>query len=256
MSNKLVMEGISKSFRVNETTMQVLNEINLTIAEGEFVAIVGHSGCGKSTLLKIIAGLEKQDSGTCTMDGRLLVGTSPQRGMIFQEHRLFPWLTITQNVQLGMEKRPKNERQEIAEEYLAMVKLADFKNAYPHQLSGGMAQRAAIARTLVTQPEVLLLDEPFGALDALTKMEMQEEILRIRNRYQSTMIMVTHDIEEAVFLADKVVVMSARPGTIQEVIPIALGSVRNRTDSDFAWYKRRILQHFLDEKSKDVDYTI
>ena len=146
------------------------------------------------------------------------------RGMIFQEHRLFPWMSIEKNVQLGLKGLSKEEKTKLSNQYLELVKLSEFKKAYPSQLSGGMSQRAAIARSLVSQPEVLLLDEPFGALDALTKIELQEELLKIRERFHNTMLMVTHDIEEAVYLADRIVVMSARPGLIKDVIKVELGT--------------------------------
>lgn len=164
----------------------------------------------KSTLLKIIAGLEKNDTGLVTVDGKEVNGPGMDRGMIFQEHRLFPWMSIEKNVQLGLKGLSKEEKTKLSDQYLELVKLSEFKKAYPSQLSGGMSQRAAIARSLVSQPEVLLLDEPFGALDALTKIELQEELLKIRERFHNTMLMVTHDIEEAVYLADRIVVMSAR----------------------------------------------
>ncbi len=155
------------------------------------------------------------------------------RGMIFQEHRLFPWMSIEKNVQLGLKGLSKEEKTKLSDQYLELVKLSEFKKAYPSQLSGGMSQRAAIARSLVSQPEVLLLDEPFGALDALTKIELQEELLKIRERFHNTMLMVTHDIEEAVYLADRIVVMSARPGRIKDVIKVELGTYRDRGGSDF-----------------------
>ena len=178
---KLIIHDVNKSFVVNGQSVDVLKDINLEIEEGEFVVIVGHSGCGKSTLLKMIAGLEKNVTGILSVDG-----------------------------QLGLKGLSKEEKRKLSDQYLELVKLSEFKKAYPSQLSGGMSQRAAIARSLVSQPEILLLDEPFGALDALTKIELQEEMLKIRERFHNTMIMVTHDIEEAVFLADRIVVMSAR----------------------------------------------
>jgi ABC-type nitrate/sulfonate/bicarbonate transport system ATPase subunit len=176
--------------------------------------------------------------------------------MIFQEHRLFPWLTISKNVRIGLGKFSKNEKETITDKYLDMVKLSDFKHAYPSQLSGGMSQRAAIARALAPKPEILLLDEPFGALDALTKVELQEEILKIRMQQKSTMIMVTHDIEEAVFLADRVVVMSSRPGKIKDIITIELGKVRNRGSSDFTWYTKKIYDYFFESRESAPEFNI
>lgn len=256
MGKTLSIQNVNKSFTVDGQKVDVLKDINLEIREGEFIAIVGHSGCGKSTLLKIIAGLEKNDTGLVTVDGNDVKGPGMDRGMIFQEHRLFPWMSIEKNVQLGLKGLGKEEKTKLSDQYLELVKLSEFKKAYPSQLSGGMSQRAAIARSLVSQPEILLLDEPFGALDALTKIELQEELLKIRERFHNTMIMVTHDIEEAVFLADRIVVMSARPGRIKDVIKVELGKYRDRGGSDFAYYKKKIFDYFFEEKTVVPEYNI
>ena len=256
MGKTLSIQNVNKSFTVDGQKVDVLKDINLEVQEGEFIAIVGHSGCGKSTLLKIIAGLEKNDTGLVTVDGKEVNGPGMDRGMIFQEHRLFPWLSIEKNVQLGLKGLSKEEKTKLSNQYLELVKLSEFKKAYPSQLSGGMSQRAAIARSLVSQPEVLLLDEPFGALDALTKIELQEELLKIRERFHNTMLMVTHDIEEAVYLADRIVVMSARPGRIKDVIKVELGTYRDRGGSDFAHYKKKIFDYFFEEKTVVPEYNI
>ena len=256
MGKTLSIQNVNKSFTVDGQKVDVLKDINLEIREGEFIAIVGHSGCGKSTLLKIIAGLEKNDTGLVTVDGKEVNGPGMDRGMIFQEHRLFPWMSIEKNVQLGLKGLSKEEKTKLSDQYLELVKLSEFKKAYPSQLSGGMSQRAAIARSLVSQPEVLLLDEPFGALDALTKIELQEELLKIRERFHNTMLMVTHDIEEAVYLADRIVVMSARPGRIKDVIKVELGTYRDRGGSDFAHYKKKIFDYFFEEKTVVPEYNI
>ena len=256
MGKTLSIQNVNKSFTVDGQKVDVLKDINLEIREGEFIAIVGHSGCGKSTLLKIIAGLEKNDTGLVTVDGNEVKGPGMDRGMIFQEHRLFPWMSIEKNVQLGLKGLGKEEKTKLSDQYLELVKLSEFKKAYPSQLSGGMSQRAAIARSLVSQPEILLLDEPFGALDALTKIELQEELLKIRERFHNTMIMVTHDIEEAVFLADRIVVMSARPGRIKDVIKVELGKYRDRGGSDFGHYKKKIFDYFFKEKTVVPEYNI
>ena len=253
---KLIVHDVNKSFVVNGQSVDVLKDINLEIEEGEFVVIVGHSGCGKSTLLKMIAGLEKNDTGILSVDGKEVDGPGMDRGMIFQEHRLFPWMSIEKNVQLGLKGLSKEEKRKLSDQYLELVKLSEFKKAYPNQLSGGMSQRAAIARSLVSQPEILLLDEPFGALDALTKIELQEEMLKIRERFHNTMIMVTHDIEEAVFLADRIVVMSARPGRIKDVIKVELGKYRDRGSTDFTYYKKKIFDYFFEEKTATPEYNI
>lgn len=256
MGKTLSIQNVNKSFTVDGQKVDVLKDINLEVQEGEFIAIVGHSGCGKSTLLKIIAGLEKNDTGLVTVDGKEVNGPGMERGMIFQEHRLFPWMSIEKNVQLGLKGLSKEEKTKLSDQYLELVKLSEFKKAYPSQLSGGMSQRAAIARSLVSQPEVLLLDEPFGALDALTKIELQEELLKIRERFHNTMLMVTHDIEEAVYLADRIVVMSARPGRIKDVIKVELGTYRDRGGSDFAHYKKKIFDYFFEEKTVVPEYNI
>ena len=256
MGKTLSIQNVKKSFTVDGQKVDVLKDINLEVQEGEFIAIVGHSGCGKSTLLKIIAGLEKNDTGLVTVDGKEVNGPGMDRGMIFQEHRLFPWMSIEKNVQLGLKRLSKEEKTKLSDQYLELVKLSEFKKAYPSQLSGGMSQRAAIARSLVSQPEVLLLDEPFGALDALTKIELQEELLKIRERFHNTMLMVTHDIEEAVYLADRIVVMSARPGRIKDVIKVELGTYRDRGGSDFAHYKKKIFDYFFEEKTVVPEYNI
>lgn len=256
MGKTLSIQNVNKSFTVDGQKVDVLKDINLEVQEGKFIAIVGHSGCGKSTLLKIIAGLEKNDTGLVTVDGKEVNGPGMDRGMIFQEHRLFPWMSIEKNVQLGLKGLSKEEKTKLSDQYLELVKLSEFKKAYPSQLSGGMSQRAAIARSLVSQPEVLLLDEPFGALDALTKIELQEELLKIRERFHNTMLMVTHDIEEAVYLADRIVVMSARPGRIKDVIKVELGTYRDRGGSDFAHYKKKIFDYFFEEKTVVPEYNI
>lgn len=253
---KLVINHLNKNFNVDGKSVNILNDINLNINEGEFVAIVGHSGCGKSTLLKIIAGLLDYEDGSVILDNKKITKPDIDRGMVFQEHRLFPWLTIKENLAIGLDNLDKKKKEEIISEHLKLVELEEFGNVYPHQLSGGMSQRAAIARALVNAPKVLLLDEPFGALDALTKIMLQEEILKIWEKEKTTMIMVTHDIEEAVYLADRIVVMSARPGKIKEVVKVDLGRGRDRGSADFAKIKKRILSHFFEDKSPTLEYNI
>ena len=253
---KLVIDHLNKNFNVDGKSVNILNDINLNINEGEFVAIVGHSGCGKSTLLKIIAGLLDYEDGNVILDNKKITKPDIDRGMVFQEHRLFSWLTIKENLAIGLDNLDKKKKEEIISEHLKLVELEEFGNAYPSQLSGGMSQRAAIARALVNAPKVLLLDEPFGALDALTKIMLQEEILKIWEKEKTTMIMVTHDIEEAVYLADRIVVMSARPGKIKEVVKVDLGRGRDRGSADFAKIKKRILSHFFEDKSPKLEYNI
>lgn len=246
------VEHLNKEFTANGTPFQVLKDISLTIDRGEFVTIVGHSGCGKSTLLKIICGLVDYSDGLVERDGEKVSGPSPRCGMVFQDHRLLPWLKIKDNIGFGLKKLSKSERTEKVNRYLELVGLKGFENSYPAQLSGGMSQRAAIARGLVNDPDILLLDEPFGALDALTRIQMQREILRIQEKQGTTMIMVTHDIDEAIYLGDRIVVMSARPGEIKEIINVNKGDSRHRSSTGFGIYKKKIYNYFFEDS--DVDY--
>jgi ABC-type nitrate/sulfonate/bicarbonate transport system ATPase subunit len=234
---------LSKAFQIEGQPLPVLDDINLSVQPGEFVSIVGASGCGKSTLLRLIAGLEQDYSGEIALDGVPVRGTSLDRGLVFQDHRLFPWKTVTQNIALALKNHrlPKAQKQRLVDEHIALVGLTGFETAYPHQLSGGMAQRAAIARALINQPKVLLLDEPFGALDALTRIHLQRELQRIWVQQRSTMIMVTHDVEEALYLSDRVVVLDARPGRIKRIIDINLPHPRERSHPRLQQLKDELL---------------
>ena len=226
------IQGVSKRYVVESQSLPVLESVDLTIEAGEFVSIVGASGCGKSTLLRLLVGLDDRYQGEIRVNGDRLTGTSLDRGIVFQEHRLFPWLTVAQNVALGLENSTLSaagKRQAVAE-HIALVGLSGFEGAYPHQLSGGMAQRAAIARGLVNQPSILLLDEPFGALDALTRSHLHQELQRIWQASRVTMLLVTHDVDEAVYLGDRVVVMEPRPGRIRKILPVELPHPRHRDD--------------------------
>jgi sulfonate transport system ATP-binding protein len=238
----LAIRAVSKSYRVDGRALPVLKGIALDIAPGEFVSVVGASGCGKSTLLRLIVGLDTAYDGAILLDGRRIEGPAPDRGIVFQDHRLFPWLTVADNIALGLEAAnvSRAEQHRRVAENIALVGLDGFENAYPHQLSGGMAQRAAIARALVGEPEILLLDEPLGALDSLTRAYLQEELLRIWRQGGVTMIMVTHDVEEAVYLSDRVVVMEPRPGRISAVLPVDLPRPRDRAAAEFIRLKARI----------------
>ncbi len=214
LSGGLQVQHVSKSFSLKGAPLLVLDDISLTIAPGEFVAIVGASGCGKSTLLRLLAGLDTDYTGLLLHDGVPIRGTDLHRGLVFQDHRLFPWLTVQQNVAVAFSNTrvPLAERTARVAAEIARVGLDGYADAYPHQLSGGMSQRAAIARALVGRPDVLLLDEPLGALDALTRLRLQQELRRLWQDEGITMVMVTHDIDEAVYLADRIVVLDARPG--------------------------------------------
>lgn len=252
----LDIKDLGVQFNINGSKIDILENIHIEVKDGEFVVILGHSGCGKSTLLKIIAGLLKETTGKILLNSTEIFGPSKERAMVFQEHRLLPWLTIEKNVDIALKGSNKGERENKINEYLSLVGLEKFKNAYPHQVSGGMAQRAAIARALVNSPEIVLLDEPFGALDALTKITLQKEVLRIWQKEKNTMIMVTHDIDEAIFLADRIVLMTERPGTIEEIINVDLSRPRDRGNSDFARIKKRIYKHFFSDDIAQVEYNI
>ncbi|MFC3945479.1 ABC transporter ATP-binding protein [Pseudomonas gingeri NCPPB 3146 = LMG 5327] len=243
---------VGKSFDVDGAELQAIDEFSLDIAEGEFVAIVGSSGCGKSTLLRLLIGLDTAFRGEIRVDGQAIAGIGSERGIVFQEHRLFPWLTVAQNIGLGLVNEPLGsaERQRRIDDFIQLVGLGDFTRAYPHQLSGGMAQRVAIARGLVASPRILLLDEPFGALDALTRQQMQDELLAIRARAKITTLLVTHDVEEAIFLADRVVVMEPRPGRIKQVVEVALPHPRQRSSFDF----HQLREELLHELTSDDHY--
>lgn len=240
----LDIQGVSKTYLVDGAPLLALSDIRFAVEAGEFVSILGTSGCGKSSLLRLIIGLDNDYEGDILVDGRRILGPGPERGIVFQEPRLLPWLTIEQNVALGLDASdvPPALRLRIVQEQLKRVRLAGFERAYPHQLSGGMAQRAAIARALVSRPKILLMDEPLGALDSQTRAYMQDELLGIWGREQITMVMVTHDIEEAVYLSNKVIVMEPEPGRIRGILPIEWPQPRNRAAPAFAALKERILQ--------------
>jgi NitT/TauT family transport system ATP-binding protein len=243
MTALLEIKGLSKSFSVKGKTFEALREVNLSVGEKEFICILGPSGCGKTTLLRIMAGLERPTSGEVTLDGVPIEGPGPQRGMVFQEYSLFPWRTILDNVSFGLELQgvSKAERHEKARRYIQAVGLAGFENSFPHELSGGMKQRVAIVRALVNNPRALFMDEPFGALDAQTRNVMQSELLRIWQEQQKTVVFVTHSVDEAIYLADRVVIMSARPGQINKIIDVDLPRPRIRTSAEVNRYRERIL---------------
>lgn len=234
---------VGKSFRVAGGELEVIRQFDLSIEPGEFVAIVGESGCGKSTLLRLLAGLDADYRGEILIDGRLAHGIGSDRGLVFQEPRLFPWLSVERNVALGLVNEPLSDSQRAQRiaEYIGLVKLKGFEQALPHQLSGGMSQRVAIARGLVASPRILMLDEPFGALDAQTRQQMQNELLAIQGRERITTLLVTHDVEEAVFLADRVVVMAARPGRVKSVTKIELPRVRDRSSFEFHRLRQQLI---------------
>lgn len=252
----ITVSHVEKSFIQDEKTLKVLDDISFTVNKGEILCIVGSSGCGKSTLLRAIAGLDTAFSGSITVNGEPVTGVDSSRGMVFQEHRLFPWLTVEQNIGYALTGVPKDEKKRAVQKSIALVNLQGFEKSYPKQLSGGMAQRTGIARALVNKPPVLLLDEPFGALDTFTKISMQKELKRIQREEGTTMVLVTHDIEEAVFLADKVVVLSSRPGSIKSTVQVELPEPRNRNSIDFLRIRKKIYDQFFTEEQIEEEYNI
>jgi sulfonate transport system ATP-binding protein len=237
--------------------LTALTDIDLAIDRGEIVGIVGTSGCGKSTLLRVVAGLETPTGGSVVLDGVTVAGPRAEVGLVFQEPRLMPWLDVRANVEFALAGRPRAQRRPLAEAALARVGLAAFADALPQQLSGGMAQRAAIARALVARPAVLLLDEPFSALDAFTRFALQDHLLEIWRADQPTMLFVTHDIEEALVLSDRVVVMRARPGRVHAQYRIELPRPRRRTEAPLqAWKERILLDLDLAKRGPEPEFAI
>ena len=244
---KLEVKDLTKIYHSQNGDVTAIDHVNLQVEESEFVMIVGPSGCGKTTLINMIGGLDEATSGQVILDGKEIEGPGPDRGMVFQGYSLFPWLTVLKNVEFGMKMRkvPAEERTRKAMEYIKLVGLEGFENALPKQLSGGMKQRVAIARTLANEPEMLLMDEPFGALDAQTRVVMQELLAKISRETRTTILFITHDIDDAVLLGDRIYVMSRRPGTIREVITSSLPAERN--------HNCFVLPQFLETKKKIMD---
>lgn len=236
---------VGKTFHVAGQPIDAVRDFTLDIAKGEFIAILGESGCGKSTLLRLLAGLDTQHGGQILIEGQQVTGIGGDRGLVFQEPRLFPWLDVEHNVGLGLanERLGAQERSKLVADYIRLVRLEGFERALPHQLSGGMAQRVAIARGLVANPRILMLDEPFGALDAQTRQQMQNELRGISERQGITTLLVTHDVEEALFLADRIVVMAARPGRIRRIVCPPLPRRRDRVSYEF----HRLRQELIEE---------
>lgn len=258
MQHTIELESINKTFHHKDAEVHVLQNINLAIKQGEFLTIVGASGCGKSTLLRIIAGLDSEYEGSLKINNQTIRTTGTDRGMVFQDHRLYPWLSVAENIGFGIDNIKKVEKQKIISYYIDLMGLNGFERAKPHQLSGGMSQRVAIARALVKKPKIILFDEPFGALDALTRIQMQQEILKLREKEEMTMILVTHDIEEAILLGDRVLVMSKNPGRITQDIQLKLSRPRDRNSPEFVRIKEKIFNMFFSELKveKFEDYSI
>src|SRR3954453_12951805 len=239
---RLAIRGVTKRFMAGDAEIEALARVDLTILEGEFVCLIGASGCGKSTLLRIIAGFEEPTAGDVLVDRKPVTSPGSDRGMVFQDYALFPWMTVRQNVGFGPRQRqlPRREIERIATEFVRLVGLERFADRYPSQLSGGMKQRVAIARVLANNANILLMDEPFGALDALTREQLQHELLQIWARTGVTVIFITHSVEEAVFLADRVLVMSAGPGRIASDVPIDLPRPRDVSSPEFNQVRRNL----------------
>ncbi|MGN0353254.1 MAG: ABC transporter ATP-binding protein [Roseburia sp.] len=253
----LKIENLNKKYGIKGSEVTALDNLSLDIEQGEFISIVGPSGCGKSTLLRMITSLENITSGSIKIDDEPIDGPSEKISMIYQESRLYPWLSVEKNIEFVLPGNMKSkEKKKLVDEHIELVGLSDFHKALPNQLSGGMKQRVSIARALVTKPEILLLDEPFGALDAFTKMKLQNEVLRIWKEQKNTMILVTHDIDEAIFLSNRIVIMSERPGRIKDIVSVDLEYPRDRSNYNFLELRRKILKHFLEDKDCPIEYYL
>jgi NitT/TauT family transport system ATP-binding protein len=248
----MAIKDLHKLYVTNDAEILALSDIGLDIGQGEFVTLLGPSGCGKSTLLKIVAGLVPATRGEVTIDGARVIAPGPERAVVFQDYALFPWMTVEDNVEFGLEARgtAASERRQVSHDLLRVVGLGEFAKKYPHHLSGGMKQRVSIARALAVNPDILLMDEPFGALDAQTRSLLQEELLRIWRRYRKTVVFVTHSIEEAIYLSDRIVVMTARPGRIKAIIDVAEERPRDMTSPAMAEMQRRVRAILNDEISR------
>lgn len=253
MTAKISLRGVGKVFRSRGVDVAALSDVSLDVHSGQFLVLVGPSGCGKSTLLDLLAGLSRPTSGEVLLDGRPVTGPGLDRGVVFQQYALFPWRTAQANVEFGLEGKgiPRRERHERARGFLDLVGLYGFADRYPHELSGGMKQRVAIARSLAFDPDVLLMDEPFAALDAQTRDGLQDELLRIWERTGKTIVFITHGIDEAVYLGQRVAVMTSRPGRIKQIVDIALESRTTtedlRSDPAFTRYRHEIWSLLRDE---------
>lgn len=252
------VKNACKKYVQNGTETTVLDDVSLDIEKGEFICLLGPSGCGKSTLLNALAGFEKVNSGSVQIDGKEVTEPSVKNITIFQNYGLLPWRNVLKNVELGLESKkiPKEERHEIAEKYIELVGLKGFEKRHPRQLSGGQQQRVAIARGLAVDPDIIFMDEPLGALDAITRMKLQDDILNISREEKKTIIFVTHDIEEAVFLADRIVIMMANPGRIKSIIKVPLGNYRNRTSSNFLYVRDKVFELFNMKTEEYIEYII
>jgi NitT/TauT family transport system ATP-binding protein/sulfonate transport system ATP-binding protein len=248
----LEIQNINRIYKDEETTTEALKDINLTVNKGEFISIIGSSGCGKTTLLRLIAGLDKPQSGKLLLDKEEIIAPSPRRGYVFQQGGLFQWLTVENNIAAGLKARHVyKENKNRVSEFIEMIGLNGFEKAFPHQISGGMAQRVAIARALINEPEVLLLDEPMGALDSFTRADIQDKLLEIRKKSNATMILVTHDVDEAIYLSDRIVIMTPRPGKISEIMDVKLPHPRHHGIST----SKKLVNKIQQDKTTNLWYN-
>lgn len=260
MSNTILqIDGVNRTYYDDENnSVEALRNINLAVRRGEFISFIGASGCGKTTLLRLIAGLDKAESGSLTLNGEEITGPDPQRGYVFQQDSLFPWLSVEKNIAIGLKARHvyKENKARVAH-YIKLIGLKGFEKAFPHQISGGMAQRVAIARSLINNPKVLLLDEPMGALDSFTRADIQDKLLELRRENDTTMILVTHDVDEAIYLSNRIVIMTPRPGKISEIMEVNLPHPRHRGGAEFLSIRRDILEKLhLASVEPQPEYTI
>ncbi|WP_341876607.1 ABC transporter ATP-binding protein [Defluviitalea saccharophila] len=252
------VKNVTKIYTQNAVNAKALEDANLEIKQGEFICLLGPSGCGKTTLLNLIAGFEKPTEGEILLDGQIVNEPSIKYVTIFQNYGLLPWRTVQGNVELGLESLgyDKAKIRKIAEEYIELVGLSAFKKHHPYQLSGGMQQRVAIARALAVDPDIIFMDEPFGALDAMTRMKMQDEISGIWEKKKKTILFVTHDIDESVFLADRIVIMTPHPGKIKSIINVPLARKRDRTHPDFLTIRDKVFAEFEMKEKNKIEYYI
>jgi len=252
MMSAISIQGVNKTFPTSTNDVVALKAIDLEIPAGQFVCLLGPSGCGKSTLLNAVAGFAQPSSGRISANGKLVTEPGPERGMVFQEYALFPWMTVSDNVAFGLQVQnlPALQIQARVDELLVLLNLSEFKDRYPRDLSGGMRQRVAIARVLALDSPILLMDEPFGALDALTRRSLQDELLRIWSELGKTILFVTHSIEESIFLADRIVVMTYRPGTVKQDIMVSLPRPRDASSPEFNALKRQLSESVMAEQAR------
>lgn len=252
------INDLSKSYKQKDGDFKAVQNVSLEVEKGEFICLLGPSGCGKSTFLNMIAGFERPDSGSICIGGEEVKAPSTKYVTIFQNYGLLHWRNVLKNVELGLEPtiKSKKERNKIAKKYIELVGMENFENMHPNQLSGGMQQRVSIARALAVDPDILFMDEPFGALDAMTRLKMQNDIVRIAKTEKKTVIFVTHDIEEAVYLADRIVIMTPNPGKIKTVIKVQLPSDRDRTSPDFIETRDKVFAAFNLKEEKKIEYII